>query len=235
MPKIAFASTKGGVGKSTVAVNLLAELAGRGFEVVLIEVDHQASATKWNRIRQLYIERGEDLPGIYALTADGEALSDVAQQKSDNGAFVIMDSPGVDSKVTRTALAHADVILTPTAPTAFDVWEVEPVIRLARELGRIQRRQLPVFVLFNQVPTNVRSTAVDETKAFMTENAIFPEHIFDVVVKHRASYQHAVKEGRGVGEYSPKDSSARREISQLTDELLAKLDALGKTKTFEGV
>ena len=47
MPVITIASTKGGVGKSTLAVNLSAQFAKQGHDVALLDADPQGSAFKW--------------------------------------------------------------------------------------------------------------------------------------------------------------------------------------------
>ncbi len=57
---IAVVNLKGGVGKSTIAVNLACELAGRQ-SVVVVDADSQATATDWARRGDLPA-RVEDLP-----------------------------------------------------------------------------------------------------------------------------------------------------------------------------
>ncbi len=45
--KVAFVSMKGGVGKTTIAVNLACALADENTSVALVDTDVQATATEW--------------------------------------------------------------------------------------------------------------------------------------------------------------------------------------------
>ena len=61
MPVIVFASSKGGVGKSTTALTLSHALARGGASVTLIDADPNAPLEAWARLT------GEDLPKNFHL------------------------------------------------------------------------------------------------------------------------------------------------------------------------
>ena len=61
MSKIAITYEKGGVAKTTTAVNVSAILAGRGYKTLLIDLDHQSYATSY------YGLYDESLPGVFEV------------------------------------------------------------------------------------------------------------------------------------------------------------------------
>jgi chromosome partitioning protein len=97
VPIVAFANQKGGVGKTTTAVNAAVSLAQRGYRVLLIDADPQGNATSSLGIDKLAVERS-----IYDVLIDSLPL---------NEAIRTTDRPGLDLVASTPMLAGAEVEL----------------------------------------------------------------------------------------------------------------------------
>jgi chromosome partitioning protein len=101
VPVVAFANQKGGVGKTTTAVNTAVSLAHRGYRVLLIDADPQGNATS-----SLGIDKLAGEPSIYDVLVDGMALADAVQTT---------DRPGLDLVASTPVLAGAEIELVDAA------------------------------------------------------------------------------------------------------------------------
>lgn len=210
---IAIASTKGGVGKSTLTANLGVSLALKGHKVFLIDADKQGTLASFGEIRT---EFSPDSIKLMIASAKGETLQAIAQTYSEKGNIVLIDSAGVDSKETRTALAWSDMILTASAPVPADLWALSRLDKLMNELGNIKGSIVPWYLVLNRVHPNVKDLSfVDE---YLSSAGVYPTKKMETIIRQRSAYADSLGTGLGVCEYS--DKKAKNEIDLLTDELL---------------
>src|SRR5438045_7678388 len=106
MRRIAVINQKGGVGKTTTAVNLAAALAAAGRRVCILDLDPQAHATT-----HLGIEPDGQVPSMYDVLIDNTPLADVRAQVEDNLWLVGSDINLAAAEVELTGVVGRGVIL----------------------------------------------------------------------------------------------------------------------------
>ena len=82
---IAFLNQKGGVGKTTLSINMAADLANRGHKVLLIDADKQGSSSTWASLR-------EDAPFQVVSLARENMARDTLKLAADFE-FTVIDGP----------------------------------------------------------------------------------------------------------------------------------------------
>ena len=220
MYTITIASTKGGVGKSTFVLNLATVLLNQGKKVAVLDADSQGTIGKWSKVRDYMIEVGEKIQQLFVAGVRGEALLEIANDKKQQGYFVLIDSPGVDDSNMRSALLRSDLVITTCSTSAVDLWEIESLINILKKLQTIQNRKIPLLLVFNKVPSIHSNLAIEEAKIFFDQNNINPDYILKSVIKERVAFKHSIKSGRGVIECSPQDDKATKEIEDCANEIL---------------
>ena len=146
---ITIASTKGGVGKSTFVLNLATVLLNQGKKVAVLDADSQGTVSKWSKVRDYMIDSGEKIPKLFVAGVRGEALLEIANDKKQQGYFVLIDSPGVDDTNMRISLLRSDIVITTCPTSAIDLWEIESLINILKKLQTIQNRKIPLVLLIN--------------------------------------------------------------------------------------
>src|SRR4051812_47799146 len=126
---IVLAQTKGGVGKTTLAVNLAVERSRAGRDLLLVDADEQATASDFTAVRTEQLGN----PGYTAIQLSGAAVRTQVLQMQDKYEDIIIDAGGRDTAGLRAALTVADVAVVPFQPRSFDIWTLDKVANLITE------------------------------------------------------------------------------------------------------
>lgn len=106
MRRIAILNQKGGVGKTTTAVNLSAALARSGRRVCLIDLDPQAHATT-----HFGLNLADDEPSVYDVLVHGQTVAEARHQPAANLDLIAADLRLAAVEVELGGIAGRDVIL----------------------------------------------------------------------------------------------------------------------------
>ncbi|MBK6534157.1 MAG: AAA family ATPase [Deltaproteobacteria bacterium] len=206
---VALTGQKGGVGKSTLAICIAAELLARRHKVLLVDADPQGTARTWAEVAA---ELGQPLPSVVSMGATmhrPEQLPTVGQGYDD----VVIDCPPRHGDIQRSALMVADVALLPCGPSSADAWALAASIDLINE-ARSLRPELEVRIVITrkQGRTALGRSAREE----LTKSGI---DLMKTEIGYRVAFAESLGAGLGVTAYAPRDAAAS-ETRALVSELL---------------
>ena len=205
MAIIAVAGRKGGIGKSTIAGNLAAELMEMGWRVVVLDADPQHSIAAWAAQGKGLLSRAvEKVKG-----GDADALR-VKVRSLDKGAdLVVIDTPPGMPETTYRAAMLADLMLLPCGASPLDVFALKDSLAMALQ-ARAERRSKKPRIRFvpSRVPGNTNlGRGLSETLEQMGKKVLPP-------IGQRIAVAEAVASGLTMLEYAP-HSPARAEFTEL--------------------
>ena len=204
------ASAKGGTGKSTLATNIAAYLAGQGADVLLLDVDPQATAYRWATRRQ---ERYPDAPRVNTAQASGRVY-DVIRDMASRYAHIVIDSGGHASDAMKSAMLGAQVVYVPLRPSQADLETVGDMVAAIADV-RALNPALRASALLSMAPTNPGIKEAQEAREALQD---VPElELSACLIRERKIYRDALFEGVGVVEMTTNKATA--EIQLLAQEV----------------
>ena len=201
MKTVALIAQKGGVGKTTLAVNL-AVAAGR---TALFDLDQQESAVVWADRRR------DELPHVEFLT-DRRLRDGLSAAEEKGFDLAIVDTPPAAGSEALTAAEAADLILVPCRPSLLDIDAIRRTAQLIRATG------LPAFAVINAAPHSA-TTLLADTRRLIADKGL---PIAPVVLRERGAYRAAWPLGKAVTEIEPRGKAAE-EVSELKNWVFAQL------------
>jgi chromosome partitioning protein len=199
---ITVAHQKGGVGKSTIAINLAVEM-----QLPIIDLDSQHSCYLFSLLRKE--EQGKTLQVFTPETVEEikEILKSMIHDK------VIIDSGGYDNDLNRFALLISDVVITPVSPSQIEVFGLLKFAEIVEEAKK-HNPSLMVNVLINNADPRC-SGENRKLQQFIEESSNF--ELLKTKLHRRADYRRAYSEGLSVCEYNPEGKSCKEIKSLITE------------------
>jgi chromosome partitioning protein len=211
-----FASGKGGVGKTTNAVQMAQQRAEDGRKVLLVDMDKQGNAALWSSLRM----KAKITPAIPCITLLGEGVADQVRAQVDNYDDIVIDTRGTEAhnREMYEALTVADVVITPIRTSLFDsvtTVEMDQTIRMARSLNPT----MTAFIMLNDVATHAKSKRDDQVRAALEKLKNY-NGILKSQISHRTIFELVAEKGRSVTEFGG-NLLAAAEVRALAAEVWA--------------
>ena len=207
---LAIGNIKGGVGKSTLAVNLAIVRAQAGKDVLLVDGDEQRTALTFTELRTERLGQ----PGYTAVSLQGPALRTQVRQMAEKYDDIVIDVGGRDTGSLRAALTVAETLLIPVQPRSFDIWPVDQIAELVAEAREVNEH-LQAFIVLNAADAQGR----DNEDAAEALREIKGLALLPITVGRRKAFPNAAASGCAVTEHHPKDSKAIEELLSLAEML----------------
>ena len=209
---LALANTKGGVGKSTLAINIAIIRSLRGRDVLLVDGDEQRTALDFTELREQLVGKA----GYTAVALHGAALRTQVRQLTPKYDDIVIDVGGRDTGSLRAALTVAHAVLIPVQPRSFDIWAVGQIAELVREAREINDTLRALVVLNAADPQGH-----DNEEAAEVIREIDCLQLLDQQIGRRKAFPNAASAGRSVMEYSPRDPKACDELQAVISAVYA--------------
>ena len=154
MQRIVVLNPKGGSGKTTIAVNLAACYAANGDRPALMDLDPQASSTRWLRKRP---DEAARIHGIAAFEKSASVTRSWQTRIPADCRVVIVDTPAaVDPLALPDLTRGADAVLVPVMPSDIDIHATAKCIADLLLVAKIRRAQKRIGIIANRVRSNTR-------------------------------------------------------------------------------
>jgi len=198
--------TKGGCGKTTLATNLAIMRAQSGREVLLIDADDQETATDFTIVRTERLGSS----GYTSIKLTGPAVRSETMKLAKKYDDVVIDVGGRDTTSQRAALSIAHVLLVPFVPRSFDVWTLEKVAELVKEIKTINP-ELKAWTFINRADPAGNDNEEAAEVLQDTEELTY----INAPLGARKAFGKAAAQGLAVTELKPQDDKAVAELETL--------------------
>ncbi len=203
---IGILNQKGGVGKTTLAVNLAAAMQRQGGTVLLIDADPQGSALDWAAAREE--------PPLFAVVGLPRAtLHKEIAVIGEGYDHIVIDGPPRVTDLARSAIMASDLVLIPVQPSPYDIWAADEVVKLIAEARVYKENIKSVFVVNRKIANTAIGRDVGEALA------AYPVPVLKASVTQRVVFAEAVAQGKSIFEID-QEGLAAKEVQAVLDELM---------------
>lgn len=195
---------KGGVGKTTIAVNLSKGLAVKGLKVLLVDADPQGSVLQWQSIAD---DKSFD---VIHYTRD-DLHRAIPGMKGYQ--YIVIDAPPGSTEITRSIIISSDIVILPVGPSPLDIWSAGETIQLVQEAKGINKRIKGKILVSKKIPNTRIGREVRDALEGKGLSVLHTE------ISQRVAYVEAFIAGESVLTFRP-GSEAAKEIEGLTKEII---------------
>jgi len=150
---VTFASSKGGVGKSTTCAAVAAALALEGARVLIIDLDQNRTLARWAK-------RGP-IDGLTVSAIEPQKFGAYFRESEASGQYdhICIDLPGNREVTLFKALARSDLVIIPAQASEPDLREALVVVGDIRDVAETAGRHIPYRLLLTKIyPLRTRVT-----------------------------------------------------------------------------
>ena len=208
---LTFASSKGGVGKSTTCAAIASALALDGARVLLVDLDQNRTLERWSR--------KAPIQGLTVSATDPNKFGAFFRDSEASGEFdhICIDLPGSREVTLFKALARSDLVVIPAQASEPDLREALVVVGDIRDVGDTTGRAIPYRLLLTKVYP-LRTRVTDFAYAELARLGL---PLFRTALVERSAYREMFLNGR-----PPTVTEAGKGAGLEVQNLLAEIQAI---------
>jgi chromosome partitioning protein len=202
---ISVVNQKGGVGKTTIAINIGIGMARRNYKVGFLDTDPQGTASQWQSIEgNMAFEVRRHPSRVSSM--------DLMDADRDHG-VVVIDTPPAIGEITQSVLEVSDLAIVPLAPSVLDIWSSRTTVGMIEEAMKVNPRLKGRLLVSRKIPrTRLGRDGREAIEALEME-------VFETEISQRIAYVESMIAGVSVFQYAPK-SEASQEMERLCEEII---------------
>ena len=205
---VTFASSKGGVGKSTACAAIGARLAMCGEEVLIIDLDQNRTVERWGRKAKI--------PGLAVRAIDRDNFTTVVRDTIAAGEIdhILIDLAGTREGTALKAIARSHLVVIPAQASEPDLREALVIAQDVRDVAEEMRAPIPYRLLLTKMSA-LRTRVTDFAYQELERHGL---PVFRTVMGERTAYREMFLTGVPP---APSDKGAGAEVGALVLEIEA--------------
>ena len=200
---------KGGVGKSTIAINLAHFFTLQTQDTLLLDTDPQKSVYLWHKYcKDTHLKVG------FANTTN--EINHILKQHK----FIIADTSGSDREINAFLLENSNVCIIPINVGAFNIIVINSIIDYIQKIMQVNKR-LKAYMLINRANCNPKIKQIEVLKEIIKEKKS-KIVLLNSILYERVAYQHATDNQASLFDYCKNNDKALIEFKDFCNEILVK-------------
>jgi len=220
---ISIASAKGGVSKTTLSVGIGTDLALEGYRVTVMDCDLNQHAVAF--------ARKASVPGfqVFGDITEDTLLPQLRAARTETD-VIILDLPGVTSRIVMMALQKSVFVLIPCQPSLLDVRDAIRTEQQVADASELSDRPIERAIIWTRVPSGFESR-VSKAVRENVEGRGLP--MMESALMERAAFREMFLTGSPPRALDPpgKLSPAAANLRAISGELLARLARIAQSET----
>lgn len=215
MPVITFANTKGGAGKTTMALVTAGELAKRGFRVAILDADPQQWVSRW-------MTRMAKMPKFsIAADIDADNIEQTIKELKKRSDYIVVDLPCGVTPLLAKGIGLSDHVFVPVQGCALDAAGGAQVLEILKKLDSECGIRIAHSVALTRVSSIITTRALLAVKGMLAQQGV---HVLGTPLIERAAYRDMFDAGTLIDSLDPDAVSnlakAQDNASRLVDEVV---------------
>lgn len=211
---LTFASSKGGVGKSTACAAIGARLTKRGESVLIIDLDQNMTLERWGRKAKI--------AGMEVRSVGPDDFTTVFRVAAQSGLadHILIDLAGNREAIALKAIARSDLVIIPAQASEPDLREALVIVSDVKDVGEDRGLPIPFRILLTKMPA-LRTRVMEFAYEILNKHAL---PFFRTSMIERTGYREMFFTGIPPSD----DTAAGQEVLALITEIESLLGESGQ-------